>query len=83
MNLRRALLPLVGLAQNTAVDEAGLRENLAWQIALEGVGFSPGLLDGSVGEPTGRAGAHRAYTREPRRLAPRPAAWWRPPSTAA
>lgn len=29
-----------------------LRSNLAWQIALERVGFSPGVLDGKVGRKT-------------------------------
>lgn len=31
---------------------ATLRTNLAWQIALERVGFSPGVIDGSVGRKT-------------------------------
>ncbi len=29
-----------------------LRRNLAWQIALERVGFSPGLIDGKIGRKT-------------------------------
>ncbi len=29
-----------------------IRANLAWQIALERVGFSPGIIDGSIGKKT-------------------------------
>jgi hypothetical protein len=29
-----------------------IRANLAWQIALERVGFSPGVIDGSIGKKT-------------------------------
>lgn len=32
--------------------EATLRRNLAWQVALEYVGFSPGLIDGKTGPRT-------------------------------
>jgi lipoprotein-anchoring transpeptidase ErfK/SrfK len=40
-------------AQAPAVKlEAAVRENLAWQIALERGGFSPGLLDGKMGAKT-------------------------------
>ena len=32
--------------------EASLRRNIAWQVALENVGFSPGLIDGNPGRKT-------------------------------
>lgn len=31
---------------------ASLRANIAWQIALERVGFSPGIIDGAIGKKT-------------------------------
>jgi len=33
-------------------DNASLRTHIAWQIALERVGFSPGVVDGSIGRKT-------------------------------
>ena len=33
-------------------DPGSLRAKLAWQIALERVGFSPGVVDGSIGRKT-------------------------------
>lgn len=32
--------------------ESSLRRNIAWQVALENVGFSPGLIDGNPGRKT-------------------------------
>jgi hypothetical protein len=32
--------------------ETGLRRQLAWQIALEAVDFSPGIIDGAIGPKT-------------------------------
>jgi len=52
------LIPLCGPAlaahPNPSGSSAGhsLRANLAWQIALERVGFSPGVLDGTIGRKT-------------------------------
>ena len=42
--------------------ESTLRHNLAWQIGLEHVGFSPGLIDGRIGPKT------RLATRELQRV---------------
>jgi lipoprotein-anchoring transpeptidase ErfK/SrfK len=42
--------------------EATLRRQLAWQIALEAVGFSPGIIDGAIGPKT------RLATREFQRV---------------
>ncbi len=39
-------------ASASAGEDAGLRAKLAWQIALERVGFSPGVIDGSIGRKT-------------------------------
>lgn len=45
-----ALLPeQTAFAQDS---EAVLRRNVAWQIALDRVGFSPGLIDGRIGPKT-------------------------------
>lgn len=33
-------------------DEASLRRHVAWQVALDSVGFSPGLIDGRIGPKT-------------------------------
>lgn len=43
------LLPAIAAAQSKS---APLREALAWQIALEKIGFSPGVIDGSIGRKT-------------------------------
>lgn len=32
--------------------ESGLRRSIAWQVALENIGFSPGLIDGNPGRKT-------------------------------
>ena len=42
--------------------EATLRRNVAWQVALDAVGFSPGLIDGRIGPKT------RLATREFQRV---------------
>ncbi len=55
---RTWLLLLCGLAAGSAgfdreqEAEAGLRRVVSWQIALERVGFSPGLIDGRLGGKT-------------------------------
>lgn len=46
-----ALLACVSATAN-AQDKSDLKENLSWQIALERVGFSPGILDGAIGRKT-------------------------------
>ena len=47
------VLALAGLpAAALGGQEAPLRERLAWQIALERLGFSPGLIDGRTGPKT-------------------------------
>ncbi len=60
-----AFLLIVALsAPSVWADEAetGLRRKLAWQIALEAVGFSPGIIDGAIGPKT------RLATREFQRV---------------
>ena len=52
-----ALLPQSAYAQDAAT-----RKNLAWQIALERVAFSPGVIDGKIGRKT------RLATREFQRV---------------
>jgi len=49
-----AVLVLAASAVNAAAqaDEASLRKAVAWQIALNRVGFSPGLIDGRIGPKT-------------------------------
>lgn len=49
------LLTVVGPVAASArprEDSASLHGNIAWQIALERVGFSPGVIDGSIGPKT-------------------------------
>lgn len=61
MRLRTILflvLAVVGSIATTAPageDLSSLRTKLAWQIALERVGFSPGVIDGCIGAKTERA----------------------------
>ncbi len=50
-------IALVGLSSlipktQAAPPTQAFRTNLAWQIALERVGFSPGIIDGSIGQKT-------------------------------
>ena len=45
-----ALAPAVGQVADAA--DGALRRNVAWQIALENVGLSPGLIDGRIGPKT-------------------------------
>jgi len=40
------------VSRSVAAPNADLKTNLAWQIALERVGFSPGIIDGSIGPKT-------------------------------
>jgi len=47
-----ALLACTCPAATPDAAEIALRRHLAWQIALERVGFSPGLIDGRVGPKT-------------------------------
>ncbi len=49
--LPRCLLAFVPSA-NAADKPVSLHTKLAWQIALERVGFSPGIIDGSIGRKT-------------------------------
>ncbi len=42
----------VAASRSHGAAPAPLRENIAWQIALERVGFSPGIIDGSIGRKT-------------------------------
>ncbi len=49
-------------ATATAETEASLRRKIAWQAALDAVGFSPGLIDGLIGPKT------RLATREFQRV---------------
>ena len=49
--LALALVPAAGLGGQ----EAPLRERLAWQIPLERLGYSPGLIDGRIGPKTALA----------------------------
>lgn len=39
-------------AQTVTSREASLRRAIAWQVALDQIGFSPGLIDGSIGFKT-------------------------------
>jgi lipoprotein-anchoring transpeptidase ErfK/SrfK len=46
------LLALLPSLASAAEADAALRKNLAWQIALERVNLSPGLVDGKIGPKT-------------------------------
>ena len=56
------LLLLALTAPSIWAAETGLRRQLAWQIALEAVDFSPGIIDGAIGPKT------RLATREFQRV---------------
>lgn len=47
--LTAATVPAPGSASEW---ESSLRRNVAWQVALDNVGFSPGLIDGQIGFKT-------------------------------
>lgn len=42
-------------ASSAIAGETQLRRNIAWQVALDGVNFSPGLIDGLIGPKTALA----------------------------
>jgi len=46
---------LAGQGAGSAKDALNLHEHIAWQIALERTGFSPGIIDGKIGTKTGLA----------------------------
>ena len=70
------LLALLGAAGAGAAD-APLRARLAWQLALERVGLSPGIIDGRIGPKT------RLATRELQRMHGLPQTGELDPKTAA
>ena len=52
------LIAVTGAAANTSPASGEIKSALAWQLALEREGFSPGLIDGNPGRKTALATAH-------------------------
>ena len=73
-----SLLMLMLLSSGTWAqdDQTGLRRRLAWQLALEAIDFSPGIIDGIIGPKT------RLATREFQRVRSLPQTGQLDPSTA-